>query len=205
MIKNVVFDFGNVLIKYSPEYIVSRYVADPTDKKMLCDVLFDRLYWDKLDDNTITDEEVVRYSCERLPQRLHQLASTIYFNWPHHLPPISGMWELVSRIKKEYGVRVFLLSNVGSYFVKFKDEFSVLSEMEQCIFSAIVGHSKPNTDMFEYMLERFGINAEETLFIDDSMKNIIGANKIGIEGYLFDGNAEKLSRYLDSVLKKSQV
>ena len=203
MIKNVVFDFGNVLIQYDPEYMVSQYVSDPCDKKLLCEVLFDRLYWDRLDDNTITDEEVVRYSCERLPERLHEVCSEIYYNWVHHLPAMPGMWELVSRIKREYGVRLFLLSNIGSYFPAFEKEFSVLSEMERCIYSAEVGHVKPNADMFRYLIETCDILPEETLFIDDSAKNINGAERFGIKGYLFDGDAKRLSDYLDNILKKS--
>ena len=203
MIKNVVFDFGNVLIKYAPEYIVSNYVSDPEDKRIIREVLFDRLYWDKLDDNTITDEEVVRYSCERLPERLHGICSTIYYNWVHHLPAIPGMWELVSRIKREYGVKTFLLSNVGSYFVDFKDEFAVLGEMEKCIFSAAVGHAKPNADMFQYLTDVCGIVPGETLLVDDSQKNIDGAEAFGIHGYLFDGSSERLSEYLDKVLNRS--
>ena len=203
MIKNVVFDFGNVLIQYNPDYIVSQYVSDPIDKKLLSEVLFDRLYWDRLDDNTITDEEVVLYSCERLPKRLHEVCSTIYYNWVHHLPPMPGMWELVSRIKREYGVRLFLLSNIGSYFAGFEKEFSVLAEMERCIYSALVGHVKPDYDMFEYLTEVCEILPEETLFIDDSQKNIDGAERFGIKGYLFDRDSQKLSRYLDSILKKS--
>ena len=59
MIKNLVFDFGNVLVRYEPEYMVSQYVSDPEDKRLLAEVLFDRLYWDALDEGTITDEEVV--------------------------------------------------------------------------------------------------------------------------------------------------
>lgn len=202
MIKNVVFDFGNVLIKYDPEYIASKYVTDPEDKRLICEVLFDRLYWDKLDDNSITDEELVRYSCERLPERLHSISATIYYNWVHHLPAMPGMWELVSRIKREYGVKTFLLSNIGSYFVGFKDEFAVLGEMEKCIFSATAGHIKPNPDMFSYLTDVCGILPEETVFIDDNVKNIEGARAFGIHGYLFDGNSEKLSVYLDSILKR---
>lgn len=202
MIKNLVFDFGNVLVRYDPEYIVSNYVTDPEDKKLLTDVLFDRLYWDALDEGTITDEEVVRYSCERLPKRLHSVCGEIYYNWGKHLPEMPGMWELVRRVKREYGVRIYLLSNIGSLFSSFEHLFSIFDEMEDCIFSAIVGHVKPNADMFRYLCDRTRILPEETLFVDDAKRNIDGAELFGIRGYLFDGNAAKLSDYLDGVLSK---
>lgn len=201
MIKNIVFDFGNVLIKYDPTYIVSQYVSDPEDLKLLVEVLFDRLYWDKLDDATITDEELVSAACARLPSRLHEISKKIYYNWPHHLPPIPGMWELVEELKEKYGVRILLLSNVGSYFVKFKDEFPVFAKMEKCIFSATAGHSKPNADMYEYLIETCGILPTETVFVDDNEKNVIAARKFGIESYLFDGDVKGLKRKIEKNLE----
>lgn len=199
MIKNIVFDFGNVLIKYNPEYMVSKYIQDSEDKKLMESVVFDRLYWDRLDDGGITDEEVVAYSCARLPERLHDLCRRIYYDWPLNLPAMPGMWELAERVKKEYGVRLFLLSNIGSYFEKFEKHFSVLSLMDKRIYSALVGHVKPNRDMFEYLLDTCNIIPNETLFVDDSQKNIDGAEAIGIHGYLFDGDSKKLSDYIDSL------
>ena len=201
MIKNVVFDFGNVLVLYSPEYIASQYLEDGEDKRLIVEILFDRLYWDKLDDGSIEDEELVRLASARLPERLRPLARKIYYEWGHHLPAIPGMWELVSRIKREYGVKAYLLSNVGTYFLNFTDEYPIFSEMEKCIFSAAVGHSKPNRDMYEYLTDTCNIRPEQTLFIDDNKQNIIGAEKLGIKGYLFDGNVAALSEYLDKILK----
>ena len=60
---------------------------------------------------------------------------------------------------------------------------------------------KPNKDIFEYMLKECDILPSETLFIDDSPINIAGAESVGIKGYLFDGDVEKLSKYLDETLK----
>ncbi|MBO7304420.1 MAG: HAD family phosphatase [Clostridia bacterium] len=202
MIKNIVFDFGNVLIKYDPTYIVSQYVSDPEDLKLIVEVLFDRLYWDKLDDDTITDEELVRSACARMPERLHEISKEIYYAWPHHLPAIPGMWELVRYVKEKYGVKTYLLSNVGSYFVKFKDEFSVFSAMENCIFSATAGHSKPNRDMYEYLLETCGIAPEETFFVDDNEKNIAAAREFGIDGYVFDGDVAALKTKIEKILEQ---
>ena len=59
MIKNVVFDCGQVLIHFDPKYMVERYVTDPEDSALLQEVVFDRAYWNRLDVGTITDEEVV--------------------------------------------------------------------------------------------------------------------------------------------------
>ena len=70
----------------------------------------------------------------------------------------------------------------------------------KCIYSAVCGYTKPNADMFAYACHTCEILPEETVFIDDSEKNIRGAEAFGIKGYLFDGDAAKLQAFLDQNL-----
>ena len=69
MIKNVVFDFGQVMVRFEPSYMVGRYVKDKADASLLGEVIFDRLYWDRLDAGTISDEEVINACYTRLSGR----------------------------------------------------------------------------------------------------------------------------------------
>ncbi len=202
MIRNVVFDFGQVMVRFEPKYMVEQYVSDPEDSILLQEVVFDRLYWDRLDEGTIADEEVVCACRERLPQRLHEAAEKIYYNWIYHIPEIEGMRALVRDIKRDFGVRTFLLSNISTYFAAHREEIPSLAEFEKCIFSAVCGHVKPHADMFAYLCEECEILPEETVFVDDSPKNIAGSEAFGIRGYLFDGDAEKLRAYLYEALKE---
>ena len=200
-IKNVVFDFGQVMVHFEPSYMVGKYVEDKDDAALLEQVIFDRLYWDKLDRGTITDEEVIEGCRSRLPERLWDVTDKIYYNWIYNIPEIDGMRALVARIKKEYGVRVALLSNICTYFAAHSDEIPCLEEFEKCIFSAVAGHVKPHADMFEYLCDSCDMLPEETVFVDDNAANIQGSEAYGIKGYLFDGDVEKLNAYLDEILK----
>ena len=200
--KNVVFDFGQVLVHFEPAYMVGRYVSDPDDAALLEQVVFDRLYWDRLDAGTITDEEVMEAVCERIPDRLWQTVREVYFNWIYNIPEIEGMRELILHIKERYGVSVFLLSNISRYFADHASEIPILSLVDRCVFSAICGRVKPNRGIYEYLCTDCGILPEETLFVDDRAENIEGARSAGIAGYLFDGNVATLGHYLDEVLSK---
>ena len=195
MIKNVIFDFGKVLVDFEPTYMTSRYIDNIEDIKLVSDVLFDRLYWDRLDAGTISDSEVISKSCKRLPQRLHQKVADIYNNWMYNLPEIYGMRELLQKLLDK-GVRLFLLSNISEGFAKKSSEFSILSYFERCFFSAVCGLTKPSAEIFNYLLNECGIKSEATLFVDDSQKNILGAKGAGISTYLFDGDSKKLESFL---------
>ncbi len=202
MIKAVIFDFGQVLVHFEPEYMVGRYVTDGEDKKLLEQVLFDRLYWDRLDEGTISNEETLSLVKKRLPERLWEVADTIYYNWIYNIPEIKGMRELITHLKEKYGVSIYLLSNISTYFSSHREEVSILSLLDGYVFSGEIGIVKPSREIFEHLLNKFNLRAQECIFIDDNEKNIKGATALGIGTYLFDGNASALREYLDSVLEE---
>ena len=199
-IKNVVFDFGQVLVRFEPSYMVEQYVTDESDAKLLEEVVFDRLYWDRLDAGTITDEETLSECRKRLPERLWETAESVYYHWIYHIPELEGMSDLTVYVKERYGVKLLLLSNISHYFADHRDEIPVLNNFDGCVFSARVGLVKPSREIFDYLCKTHQILPEKTVFIDDNAANIRGANDFGIRGYLFDGNVEKLKKYLDDVL-----
>ena len=59
MYKNYIFDFGMVIVNFNPDYMTKQYIKDEKDREVAKEVIFDRLYWDKLDKGTITDEELM--------------------------------------------------------------------------------------------------------------------------------------------------
>ena len=197
MLKNVVFDFGQVLVRFDPSYMVGQFVTDKEDAALLSEVLFDRLYWDRLDAGTITDSKVVEDSCRRLPERLHAVARDIYYAWIYNLPPIDGMETLVKELKAR-GVRLLLLSNISRYFAAHAHEIPCLALFEQCFYSAVCGVIKPKAEAFMHVCNTCGIAPCDTLFVDDNAKNIAGAAACGLQGYHFDGDANALRCFLQA-------
>ena len=80
-IKNFIFDFGQVLVDFNTEYMTSCYIEDKNDARLVETVVFDRIYWDKLDEGSITDEQVKQGICSRLPLTLNKKACLVYDNW----------------------------------------------------------------------------------------------------------------------------
>ena len=200
MIKNVIFDCGQVLVHYVPEYMVRQYVSNEPDVALLTEVVFDRLYWNKLDEGTITNEETLELCHERLPKRLWELCDEIYYNWIYNIPEIEGMSDLIKHIKKDFGVKAYLLSNISKYFAENANKVEILSLLDGCVFSSSIGIVKPDKGIYEHLLNTYGLVANECIFIDDRAENIEAARSIGMHGYIFDGNAQKLKEELDKIL-----
>lgn len=201
MIKNVIFDYGQVLVHFVPEYMVRQYVSDDNDARMLTEIIFDRLYWDKLDEGTITNEQTVSEFKKRIPKRLWEVSEKIFYNWIYNIPEMEGMSELVSYIKEKYGVKTYLLSNISHYFADHADEMPILPKLDGYVFSARIGITKPNPAIYEHLLKTYGLEPSECIFIDDRAENVDAARSLSIHGYVFDGKASALKAHLDSILK----
>ena len=200
MRKNIIFDFGNVLANFYEEMLTKPYVQDAKLRKTISDVVFDRLYWDRLDDGSISDEEVKTEICRRLPEEHREIGCLVYDSWVKTLTPVPGMGELVAELKQQ-GKKLYLLSNISIGFAETYREVpwlkNLLEQFDGLVFSGVIEMVKPNREIFEYLLNAYSLNPEECLFVDDRQGNLDGANAVGMEGYLFDGDAEKLRAYLD--------
>ncbi|MBQ7338319.1 MAG: HAD family phosphatase [Clostridia bacterium] len=199
MKNTIIFDFGNVLIRFDPKIMTGAIVKQPKDAALIRGVVFDRLYWDRLDDGSIEDEEVLARACERLPQHLCEQARQVYKLWYHHLPEIEGMRELLHDLKAA-GKKLYLLSNISIGFehgyrsVPALD--SLLSLFDGCIFSGSLHMVKPQPEIFAHLLAKYSLRPEDCVFIDDSPINVAGAQNVGIDGILFRGDASEVRRAL---------
>ncbi len=201
MIQNYIFDFGNVLARFDPYELTAAHVQDVKARKIISDIVFDRLYWDRLDNGSITDDEVKNGFCSRLPQALHKDACRVYDKWIVSMPPIDGMKELIADIKAS-GHRLYLLSNISIGFAKSYTDCPYIRDLfalfDGLVFSGPIRMAKPSREIFEHILRRFDLEADACLFIDDNAANIAAAEAIGIHGYLFDGDVDALRKSLFS-------
>ena len=163
MFKNYIFDFGQVIVRFDPVYMTKQYIESEEDIKLVSEVVFDRLYWDRLDEGTITDEEVKSEICKRLPENLHKNAILAYENWYMNIPSIEGMKELILSLKNE-GKKLFILSNISIGFAENYHKNNIVKELfdlfDGKIFSAKVGLTKPHADIFEFLLDKYDLKAE---------------------------------------------
>ena len=199
MIKNYIFDFGNVLARFYPDELTAPYVADEQTRKRIYEVAFDRTYWAPLDEGTITDEEVKAAIYSRLSEEEAQLGCLAYDNWVRNLVPVKDMPQVVADLQKR-GCNIYLVSNISQKFAsEYKENpwiCALLDSFDGLIFSSNYKICKPSTEIFKILLDTYSLNADECLFIDDLPTNIAGAQSAGIKGYIFDGDAQKLRDYL---------
>jgi len=199
MYKNVIFDFGQVIVRFDPLYMTKKYLNIEEDINLVMQVVFDRLYWDRLDMGSITDQELKAEVCKRLPENLHKSAIAVYDHWYENIPLIDGICELLTELK-ENGTKLYLLSNISVGFAenyhKNPEIKKILELFDGLVFSGKLRIVKPDFEIFRHITEKYRLSKNSTLFVDDNIANIKGAQNFGIEGYLFDGDVKALRKFL---------
>jgi putative hydrolase of the HAD superfamily len=99
---------------------------------------------------------------------------------------------------KEAGYGLWLLSNASRRQHEYWPRCPGSGLFDGTLISADVGLMKPQREIYELCLEQFGLKAEECFFIDDAPANIEGANRCGIAGCVFHGDAAEAREALRS-------
>lgn len=192
-IKNIVFDFGNVLYKFEHENILYNYVDSEEEMLILKDVIFSD--WKSIDIGAIPYEEYVEKVVETLPKNLKATGDIMLKSWHKTLPPVEGMIELLVNLK-EKGYPLYLISNAPEFLTENFEYFPESKYFTDIVVSADCKMVKPDKNIYDFSVKKFGIKAEESLFIDDKIANIEGAKEFGLMTYHFDGDTKKLREFL---------
>ncbi|MBQ3383934.1 MAG: HAD family phosphatase [Erysipelotrichaceae bacterium] len=196
MIKNIIFDMGRVLVEFYPEdFLTKEGITDKEERELLLREIFHHEDWTNMDAGIMTEQEMYDEAVKRIPEHLHQTAHNLIFDWNDPIIPVKGMEDFV-RECKEKGYGIYLLSNASVAQPVYWLRIPGHQYFDGTVVSALEKVMKPDVRIYQILLDRYGLKAEECLFIDDVQRNIAGAEKAGIRGYLFDGNVDKLRKYM---------
>ncbi|MBR2685947.1 MAG: HAD family phosphatase [Erysipelotrichaceae bacterium] len=196
MLKNIIFDMGRVLIEFDPLYFIRREgVTDPEETELLLHNVFQNPLWHNMDEGKLDEAEMCEKVRDIIPEHLYPIAVRLISRWWDPIVPVKGMKKFVKNCK-EAGYGIYLLSNASVMQKTYWPSIPGSEYFDGGVVSAYELTVKPEKRIYEILLERYQLNAEECLFIDDLQRNIDGAVAVGIKGYLFDGDINKLTQYL---------
>ena len=148
-----------------------------------------------MDRGTISDDDALARMCARLPQRLHDMAAYLVHRWNDPIVPVPGMAD-VARDLKAAGYDLYLLSNAASRQHTYWHDIPGSEYFSGTFISADYHLLKPEDAIYQAFFQRFGLQPEECLFIDDSAANIEASENAGMAGIVFHGDAARLRRQL---------
>ena len=195
MIKNILFDMGQVLIRFDQKYFIKRLGIEDADLDLLLREVYRIVEWVQMDRGTLREEDAFRSISKRLPERLHDAAWKLICMWDRPILEVAGMYELVEELKG-LGYGIYLLSNASVRQHDYWPRIPASRFFDGKLISADHHVIKPQLEIYRLCLEKFGLQAEECFFIDDAPANIEGALCCGIAGAVFHGDAKLLRSQL---------
>lgn len=198
MIKNIVFDLGNVLISFRPSEFFEKKGYPKTIRSSILSDIIRSDEWLALDNGDITTREAI--DSIALKSSLKREEIELIFNLRTEMMfPLDLNVRLLPELKKQ-GFRLYFLSNFPlDIFEEIKTGYFFFRYFDGGVISSEVKLSKPDRRIFETFLEKYSLTAGESLFIDDLEINVRVAEELGMKGLVTFGS-EEISQLLHETL-----
>jgi len=184
-IKNIIFDFGGVLIDWNPRYFYKDVFNDTEEMEyFLTDVWGPQ--WNMKHDAGFSFSEIT-HELQKLYPRYCNEIEMYQNNWEVMIRgEISENTILLNPLKSKY--RLFGLTNWSAEaFPVIYPRYEFFKVFEGIVVSGEEKVIKPGKEIYQLLLNRYGLLANESLFIDDSLKNIETANELGFSTIHING------------------
>lgn len=194
-IKNIIFDFGGVLIDWNPRFMYRQYFETTDEMEWFLDNICTH-NWNVQQDAGRSLLDGTEWLVKKNPE-YEFLIRKFYDQWEDMLNgPISENVSLLEPLKAKY--RLFGLTNWSAEtFPIAREKYAFLKFFEGIVVSGEEKMIKPDPAIYKLILTRYGLQGDECIFIDDNLDNITTARSLGIGGVHFK---EGIS--LEEALKK---
>ena len=194
MIRNIVFDIGGVLADFNVNGFLRAKGFDGAMIRRILKASVMTPYWGAFERGEITEEEAFKGFASADPE----IGDALYRAFSNVEGMLTSRAYVIPLVKalKAAGCGVYYLSN---YSKKAYDEcgesLSFMPYMDGGVVSFRVGRTKPDPEMYRIFLEKYGLRAEECVFIDDTAENVDAARELGFRGIVYT-DSEALVREL---------
>lgn len=184
-IRGVVFDLGGVVVEWDPMHLYRNVFRGEEAKAADFLAHICTPAWNEKQDAGRPLDEAAAELVARHPEWEAEIRA-YYDRWIEMIGgPVPGTREVMAELKAA-GVRLFALSNWSAEtFPRIAERFEELAMFEQIVLSGEHGCVKPEARLFRIAIERFAVPVRELVFVDDSLRNVAGAEAVGLRALLF--------------------
>jgi putative hydrolase of the HAD superfamily len=186
---NIVFDLGGVVFNWQPETIIKSVFEDLETRNLVRKEVFEHPDWVELDRGTISLEQAIDRGATRTGLPLHDIERLLNAV-PRFLTPIEQTIELIRQLRNTTN-RLFVLSNMHLASIAYLEkQFKIWEMFEGVVISSRIQKVKPESQIYEHLLNLYQLKPDETIFIDDMQENLLAASSMGIQTIRFIDSAQ---------------
>ncbi len=193
MIKNIIFDLGNVVLPAPNFKSIMNFNVEKEDALKLEQAIFKSKEWKALDRGEMTLEEAILLISDKEENKTNkELIINIMKNW-WDFHKVSDETTFIAKKLKEKGYNLYVLSNMSKETYEYFKDNEFFTLIDGIVISGYINMIKPEKEIFEYILNKYNLIPEECLFIDDddTYRSLDMANSLGINGRKVSPNDPK--------------
>ena len=198
-IRNVVFDLGGVMINYNPRQYVEEMGLEGTLAEEVCDAIFYDPVWGDMDRGIYANYlEALPVFIERHPHLEKEIRAFFHQLWHEVYSLKEDTEKILYDWVYEKGYDIYILSNFSEDgFAYIEKKYPFFKKARGYVVSAYEKCVKPEPRIYGILLDRFGLKADECVFIDDFEVNVQGARDVGMESFVFRGPEDAKTRLIE--------
>ncbi|WP_270661166.1 HAD family hydrolase [Streptococcus anginosus] len=201
MIKDLVFDFGNVLIEWNPAKILAAFVKEE-DRKRVEAAIFDSGLWAQTDTGQLTLKSAIQAAQTLLDSSYSATVEAIFTHWYETVDVYHQLQEKIFEWA-QLGYGIYILSTTSEIFYAVENAglLPMTKVLTGKILSYEVGFAKPDKNIYQKLLAQYALQANQCVFIDDLQINLDVAKSLGFETILATSEQQNIIA-IEELLKK---
>lgn len=181
-IKNIVFDIGNVMVKWSPVDIIKNTFGESANVEAWLKHIFQNETWLELNRGELSEQQAMEIYLANSP--ITQDQARLLFKQVKETQSLLETHRLLPTLQKNYSLFA-LTDNIHETVRYLKQRYDFWDYFAGIVVSAEIGHIKPHPEIFQHLLKHYDLKVNETLFIDDVLPNVLGAQAVGLHAFQF--------------------
>lgn len=186
MIRNIVFDIGEVIIQVSNDILKELFNRSDTEIKEISRIVYANKRWNDCLLGNLSQREYMTEIIRDFPKYKKDIEVLLSIEFQEKVLLLKNdTWDVMNELKNQ-GYKIYFLSNLTEETYNYlNDKLDMFDRFDGGVFSWMEHLIKPDEKIYKVLLDRYKLNREETVFFDDTLKNIKMANKLGINGVQF--------------------
>lgn len=203
MIKNIIFDIGNVILNFNINKVLPKFTTNKEEQKFILENIINSPEWlgnALIDTGYISREDAIEIVKDRTNHCNDKLIVDFWKNYNDFAQVDERVLSLIRKLK-DNNYKIYLLSNINPYTFEFVNKSDLFNLVDGYVLSYKEHKVKPYKAIYNVLLERYKLLPNECIFIDDNEKNIATGNLMGIISKKVEpDNYESIIKALEKLL-----
>lgn len=186
MVRNIVFDIGGVVIQVDNDILKELFSRSDTEIKEISRIVYANKRWNDCLLGNLSQREYMTEIIRNFPEYKRDIEVLLSIEFQEKVLLLKNdTWDVMNELKNQ-GYKIYFLSNLTEETYNYlNDKLDMFDRFDGGVFSWMENLIKPDEKIYKVLFDRYKLNREETVFFDDTLKNIKMANKLGIRGVQF--------------------